>query len=450
MFKFLGRRLQLPSQFGADLVLTTITNIFIAALGFCTGVILARQLGPTGRGDLAIIQTIPTIIAHISMLGTAEALTYFSARQPGSAGRWLVTSILIISVAALPAWVLGTYAIPHFLAAQTPAVIKYTQWYLLVIPLYGLTNLLVAPLRGINDLITWNVLRSLTTVGWLIVVVAVILLGQVNAPSLAQAYLISMLVVTLISFPVVFKRLPGSFSPSLSLVNPLLRFGVPTVISRVPSILNTRLDQMLMAFYLPPRMLGLYVAAVAWSRVTSPLIGALSQTILPRVASDQRGSSQIQRVVQGSRLAVIISLLTAALTAFLAPLLVPLVFGSSYKDAIFAAILLSIASGADSYRQVLVSISLGLGAPKYVLISEMVGLGVTLLLLQMLLQPYEIIGAAAASLAAYIVVCICLVVLVTRKCHIPATEMLLPAADDWRLVQLQIAKFRQRMAHNGG
>src|SRR5438128_20610 len=95
------------SRFGSLLALTMLTNLSIAGLSVVSGVIAARLLGPTGRGELAAIQTWPTLLATLSMHGIADALAYFSAREPDRAGRWLATALVLAVTACLPAFLIG-------------------------------------------------------------------------------------------------------------------------------------------------------------------------------------------------------------------------------------------------------------------------------------------------------------------------------------------------------
>src|SRR4051812_40976712 len=84
---------------------TAITNVALGGLGIATGVIVARWLGPVGRGELAAIQMWPSAMATIAMIGLPEALVYFSAKHPSQSREFLITAVLavlfIIPVVAL-------------------------------------------------------------------------------------------------------------------------------------------------------------------------------------------------------------------------------------------------------------------------------------------------------------------------------------------------------------
>src|SRR3954447_6581577 len=67
-------------------------NIAVSALGSLGGLILARSLGPSGRGDLAIIIVWPTLIGNCAMVGLPQATCYWIAKRPEDRRALLGTS----------------------------------------------------------------------------------------------------------------------------------------------------------------------------------------------------------------------------------------------------------------------------------------------------------------------------------------------------------------------
>src|SRR5215472_12860634 len=54
-------------------------------LNVVSGVVIARSLGPAGRGELAAVLLWPALLAYLSGLGGADAITYLASRQPDRA-----------------------------------------------------------------------------------------------------------------------------------------------------------------------------------------------------------------------------------------------------------------------------------------------------------------------------------------------------------------------------
>src|SRR5262249_1651663 len=152
--------------------------ILSAVLGIMTGMLAARLLGPQGRGELAAIQTWPSCIATLAMLGLHDALVYYSAREPRRAGRYLSTAIVLALLTTLPFMATGYLLMPALLSAQKHEVVTAAQWYLLLIPIFALVAMPYHPLRGLNDFALWNTLRLLPNIVWFVILIWTSLLGQ--------------------------------------------------------------------------------------------------------------------------------------------------------------------------------------------------------------------------------------------------------------------------------
>src|SRR3954454_7458705 len=76
-----GRFRELGESLGASV------GVQIALFG--SGIITARSLGPTGRGDLAVLLVLPSVALQLATLGLPSAVTYYVARNKPAA--WPIT-----------------------------------------------------------------------------------------------------------------------------------------------------------------------------------------------------------------------------------------------------------------------------------------------------------------------------------------------------------------------
>ena len=116
------------------ITLTFSTNMLAAAVGVVTGVLLARLLGPEGRGGLAAIQNWALVFIGVGPLGLTTAVAYFSGREPGKAGAYLATCLVTLLVWSIPLVVLLYTLMPVLLVAQPPDIIWYARSYLVIVP----------------------------------------------------------------------------------------------------------------------------------------------------------------------------------------------------------------------------------------------------------------------------------------------------------------------------
>jgi O-antigen/teichoic acid export membrane protein len=193
-----------------------------------------------------------------------------------------------------------------------------------------------------------------------------------------------------------------------------------------PQMLNLRLDQMLMAALLPPRTLGLYVIAVAWSGAAAPLLSAVGAVTTPAVASAKDYSQGVRRMAAGARGTAVLALVLCLALAVLTPFAIVILFGERFRASIPAALVLVPAAGVLGLNLVLQEGLRGMGRPYAALQAELAGLTVTVVALAAMLRPMGIIGAAIASLLGYSTVLAVLLMNVRRYADISLRELLFP------------------------
>ena len=398
------------NTFAGQVSLTMVTNVIIAALGIATGLLSARLLGPTGRGELAAIQTWSILIASLALLGLGEAVVYFSSRHSDQAGRYLVSAVALILMGSSGFVILGWGLMPWLLRAQSAEVIDAARVFLVVMLLtYTLIGMPHQVLRAVGAWRAWNLFRILPLVGWLTALLGVLVFSTWATPvALSRLHLGAHVVLI---FPMAFltwRYIPRPFEVQAGLFRPFLDYGLPSMLTVLPQVMNLRLDQLLMATLLEPRLLGLYVVAVAWSGAAGPILHAVGPILFPRLSAVADATQQGQFLWRVIRLMAIVTVAVTALLLLLTPFMVPLLFGSPYRDAVPAALVLVAANAFSSLNLTVEDGLRGMGYPRRVLAAEMIGLGVTVLLLWLLLPLFGILGAALASLVAYATITLCL------------------------------------------
>jgi len=436
------RALSVTKAFGAGAAITAAANLAIAALSIVTGVVSARLLGPHGRGELAAIQTTPGFIAALAMLGMPEALTYFSAQEPALAGRYLATASAIALGACLPFMATGYVAMPILLHAQRPQIVSVARWCLLIAPIWAVASMPMPVLRGIGAFAQWNALRVMVLLSIIAVLAVAWVTGHVTPAFIAYGWLVYSALFFLPTFWFVLRRgIRGPYLPDAAMAGPMLRYGAPCTMTALPQMLNLRLDQMLMAAMLPPRDLGLYVVAVAWSGAVAPILNAVGTVMLPSVASAADREHAVRRLGAGTRATSLLACLISAAVAASAPLAIVFFFGAPYRGAIPSALVLAPAAGVLGINFTLQEGLRGLGRPYLVLRAEVIGLAVTGIALAAMLPTLGIFGAALASMGGYVAVMVVLLTGARSATGASAAVLLVPRVEDFRFITSVVREF---------
>lgn len=414
----------------------------IGLCGFVTGTITARMLGPAARGELAAIQISASLLATFATLGLAEATVLYCARDPRNARSHVSSAVLLSIIIGTPVLVLGYVAIPYLLSAQTLRVVHATQWYLLILLFYIFFEFPHSAMRGLGDFALWSIFRYVTPSALLIALAIAWLTGRVNPVFIA---LFGLTMIGILSLPIVLfmmsRRLSGPIRPDPSSWLPMLRFSLPLVASALPKQLNLRLDQLVMAALLPPRMLGLYVVAAAWSTMTGPILEGVGAFLFPHVASQKSVEGQAWALVRITKLAAPLALLQVAIFALITPWGLVVIFGQPYRQSIPSALVLVVASATLYLGQLFEDGLRGLGEPMPILWAESGGLLVTGLSLAVLLRPMGIIGAAISSLLGYSTVWSILIIYIRAITGFSFADILLPDMSDLQRGWLSLRNF---------
>jgi O-antigen/teichoic acid export membrane protein len=424
---------------------TSATNIFITLLNVITGILLARLLGPEQRGELAAAQMLPGMISSLALLGLPQAIIYWISRDKNNSKQTVVTTLLFYIPVSILGYIFGYFLMPFVLAAQSEQVVHTAQIYMLVIFYSALSSLYVGGLQGLNNFKYWNLMRTFPYGMWLFAILSGYAMG-----SLSPAYLLIFMLVFPFPFAILFmyyfwKKLEGELSFSLKHLQELLRYGLPVSLTAIPQTINLRLDQLLMAAFLTPGLLGLYTIGVTWSSASSVILSAFGSVITPNLAS--LGDDEIRRgqiVGITTRGSIVLVLLMIIAQVLVTPIFIPLIFGKSYLPAIPAAVILVVAGGVTNLGSLWRSILYGLGDVKSVFFAEVMGLIITLVALAVLLAPYQIVGAAVASLLSYFVTLIYLTMIIGRRMKISLRYLLLPSYSDVVWAGAKIADLIQK------
>jgi enterobacterial common antigen flippase len=419
------------ASFRRDVAATTATNLAISAANVLTGIVVARMLNPAGRGELAAILNWPTFLGVVTTLGMTEALVFYPARQPKRSGRYLGTGLVLALSASVVFMVVGWVLMPTLLAAQDADVVAAARWYLVQIPVAAVFGLIISPLRGLGDIRAWNLLRLLPTAAWLVITVTYFLAA--GRPSPEQLAITFVTVRVLLLAPAVWfvrRRLRQPLQPEVSLMRPLLRFGVPSALATFPSTLNVRLDQLLIAAVLPPGDLGLYAVAVSWSLLPLPVLSAFGNVLFPRVAEHLELPAAAELAARGVRTAMVVSGGLAFATLLVTPIGLPLLFGHRFDVAVAAALVLVVAGAIMGLTSVQQEALRGLGKTTSLLWSQLIGLAVTLVGLALTVPTRGLAWIAMASVAGYGVLCLALFSQLVRATHLPIGQLLVPRRSD--------------------
>jgi O-antigen/teichoic acid export membrane protein len=369
---------------------------------FVAVLILARALGPSGRGTIAFITVAALVAARLAGLGIGEATSVFVARRPEIRGTLLANVVIFMLGSGLvaAAFACGTLVT---LGDHRPAGVGAPE--LALIALATLVSALGD--AGYVFLLGSNRLRPIALItasaSWLYPLVLVALWGTVGLTVLRAAIAWTAAEsIRALAYLGQSRRGLSLSRPNLGLLGEAVRFGSRAWVGSLARFLNFRTDQLLMGFLASEAALGVYAVAVNTSEVLLYLPAAMATALLPAAARAEAGL-RTEQALRAFRSAAVVTGIAALAAAVLGPLLLPLIFGAPFEASVTP--FLWLLPGAFGFAAMAVfSYALVAGSSPGLssvgpLVSLVLGVGLDLLLI----PRFGASGAAAAASTAFLV-----------------------------------------------
>jgi O-antigen/teichoic acid export membrane protein len=414
---------KLKTLSSGPLATSFVASGLIQCINVATGVILARELGPSSRGELAAIILWPSILAAVGSIGVSDAATYVAARKEGSIGELFGTLIVIAAVQSILLVGIGASIYPFILGRHHEMNLGAAYLFLLFIPIYLVYAYVVCLLNGLQVFLRFNILRVLPIVGPALGLGVLALRGELTIESGVIAYLIGnsvALLAAVLTFICSFR--PLHIRPERTLSREMLSYGIRSHTTAIASLLNQRLDQLLISVFLAPARLGLYVTAVTFTSPTNLIGSSVSLVALPVLARMEPGKQRTAAASRYVAYALGASIIVTIPILLFTSQLIGFFFGSAFVAASSACRILLLAGIVLTLNRVFGSVLKAVGRPLDAGIAESAGVVATMGSLAILLPRFGLIGAAAASLLAYGVVSAWMFVRVTRVLGISPRE----------------------------
>jgi len=399
MFPFIKKLVN--SDLSQKVMATFVTRILLIGIGLVTYVIIARILGPEGRGLYAVALAVGAIGMQFGNLGLHASNTYFVSRDR-SLLPFLVSNTLLVSFAFGGTGALLARLAFYFYPRVAPLQGHLLTLALLSIPL-GLAYLLFQNLLiGIQEVRAFNTIELSSKILSVALITAVILFQRVTVESIFCAQLIALLAAFLWSIWHLGKKFSAWRWPSIELLRSHLGYGFRSFLASFGAYLVLRLDLLLVQYILGAKQAGYYSIAGTMADLVYLLPSITGTILFPKLSAMTNNQEKWEFVKKIMALMGGIMIIICSLGALFVKPLVLLLFGRPFLPAVPAFIWLmpGIVFWANSTFPSLYLQSTGM--PRQVIyIWGLLILGnVTLNLL--FLERWGIAGAAAISSATYL------------------------------------------------
>lgn len=403
------------------------TSIFVYALSVGTGVIMARLLGPTGRGELSAMMLWPALAAGLFTVGLRPALTYSLAARRGEPPCLILVGLLLTFCAGLIAAGCGALIVPIWLQGYPPDVITFAQWAMLIAPVILLLRSAKGILQARGQYGFYNRNHYVPPLIALSALGALAFFGVLNPFTAAMAILSPPLPLLIANLVWIMRTERPRFREPAHSLRELLSYGLRSWGKDVVGTLATEVDRAVLIGLVSPAALGLYVVAKHLARPTEALSNAVVTVLFPE-ASRVENKNAVRLVARAARISTAVSCALVLPLALAAPPLLELLYGQEFGAATAPFRILLIDAVLLGFSSILMQAFMSSGRPGVVTGLLVLGLVVNVIGMLVLVPAFGLPGAALAVLIstivrlAFLLLCFPLVLQVSPPSPLPRAK----------------------------
>ena len=401
--QILRQRMLTEGAFARNVGSTFLVQILTLVIALANAAIIARWLGPEGKGVLSLALLVPGVLALFFGLGIGAANVYFAGSRRLDIEQLTAHSMAFALMGtAAGAVVAGLLAATGWLERLVPGV---PLWLLVLaiagLPMSLLNGFLTAILQGMQRIITINAV----SLGQSLIALALTALFVVGLHLSVGGAVLAALGATLGALGILIVLVRGQggrFWPRWhrQTARVMLAFGLRGYVGNVLQFFNYRLDTFIVNAFLGSAQVGIYGSAVALAELLWYLPNAVGFVIFPKSAATT--AAEMNRFTpRVFRLTLALTAAGAVVLALLGGLLIRLIYGPAFAAAYLPLLALLPGVVLLGGGKVLTNEIAGRGYVHYNSINAGLALVLTVIFDLLLIPRIGVTGAALASTIAY-------------------------------------------------
>ncbi len=419
-------------NFSKGIVITFFARIVSLILGVFSSVIIARRLGPEGKGIYMLAILLPSLIVAFANLGIGPATVYYVAKKRYSRPEVAGNNILFALGISIFSLVCGLLLILFFNQTIFPGVAKiYLIFGLSLIPFSLIFVYLNSIFVGAQRFIEYNfinILHSLLFLSFIIIGLLAFRAGISGAIfALAFAWFTTDMVLLKLT-----KGVSGgiNFRLNLDYCKKISTYGIQAHLANIIGFLNLRLDIFIVNRFLNLSAVGFYSVAVILAERIWMVSQVASIIIFPMISGEIDEHKRKEFTPLVARIVFWITATGAIILFFLSHWIIEMLYSSVFLPAVRPVQILLFGIVTLSISRILAHDLAGRGRP---ILNAYIAIGslFTNIILNVILIPkYGISGVALASTVSYTISFLVTLWIYCRITENSWTKVILPQQGD--------------------
>lgn len=276
-------------QFAKNTSLIFCTRILTFCVGLASSVLIARLLGPEGRGMYVLLLLVPAIALKFSLFGIDAATVYYVGKERYSLQEMIGNNMVLGLVLGIISMAVSGFVAFFFhdsYLAQIPLFYFFVA--LGTIPLALLQTFFSNIMLGAQRFFAYSVVSILSEVLFLGFTVAALFVTRMGVFGLLWANILSSFFTVLILFFVLRGIAHGMrISLSRKFLKDMMTYGLQTYTGGLLGFLYYRVDIVLINIFLTTAAVGYYSLAVGLAEKLLMISTSAVTVFFPRISSEK-------------------------------------------------------------------------------------------------------------------------------------------------------------------
>jgi len=390
-------------KFTKDSLITFITQVLSLIFGLGTSIIVARVLGPEGKGIYALAILLPATLIMFCNFGIAQASVFYIGKRKYRPEEIFGNNIIFSFLLIIFTFLIGLIIVFFFANSLFPNVAKsYLLLALFLVPFNFFLSFVNYILLGLQKIKEFNFIKILQNFIFLILI-ALFLLGlNLGLKAVIVANILSCFFGTIVLF-FLARKIVGI--PSLhfnkAYFKDAFQYGIKVYLGNIVFFLHSSIAIFLINIFLNPLAVGFYSVAVGMSEKIWLVSQSVGTVLFPRVSSetDRKRLKEFTPIV--CRNILFINSLGAILLFFLSRWLIILLYSERFLNSLLPFQILLIGAVTIGGYRILTNDLYGRGRPELNIYIGLIALSIHIILSIIWIPKYSILGAAWATSISY-------------------------------------------------
>lgn len=429
-------------SFTSNVITTYTSQILAFILGIGTSVIVARALGPEGKGAYTIVSFLVSFLVYYSTFGLGQSSVFYIGRKTYPERVVLGHNLFYAFMSSTLAIICGLVIVYWFGESLFPGVSKWLLLFgMLLIPTQLLFGFLAPILLGLQEILYYNITQLFRASALLMAVIVLLLWLGLGVRAAILAELVAFLVAAVIAFVLVYRCVGGvSMKLNPKYLKDSFRFGLTVYSGSTLVFLHYRADIFLINLFLNPAMVGLYAVSAGLSEKLSMVSDTTATVLFPRISSEPDLSKIREFTPLVFRTVMLFIVSTAFVLWFMSPWFITTIYSDAFLGSVRPFQILLLGSIALCGWSILESDLKGRGKPIWGTVATAFSVVINIGLNMLWIPKYGIIGAAYASAFSYGGALLIVLIAYCRFSGNSLNDVLLPRRSDFLLYRKLIIR----------